>query len=392
MKIGILTQPLQTNYGGLLQNYALQQVLIHMGHEPETILYEDQKKKMTFVSRLSYIKRFLLHSINPKWFKGTKYVPINNERAYIRQNTQAFIEKYIRKTDVLKSHEDFISLVDKRKYQTYVVGSDQCWRPKYNKTFLREMFLGFAEEAKGLKRVAYAISFGTSEWEMNRKNTQECARLAKMFDLITAREVSGVDLCIEKFGVKAKLVLDPTLLLTKEDYINLLEVENTSASDGNLFYYLLDADKSKIAAVNAVGEKLRLKPFKVMPEFKGDSITKEIIKHHFDDCVFPPVTTWLRAFMDADMTIVDSFHGMVFSIIFNKPFWVIGNKKRGMSRFTSLLGLFGLGNRLISVDELANVDISEPINWDKVNGKIEEMKIVSLEILEKAFNNEICQK
>lgn len=385
MKIGILTQPLHTNYGGLLQNYALQYVLKHMGHEPETILYEGTKNKITFIGMLSYVKRSLLHNINPIKFKGPKYVPINKERSYIRQHTQAFIEKYIRKTEPLKSHIDFIALAANSKYQAYVVGSDQCWRPMYNKTYLCEMFLGFAEYAKDVKRVAYAISFGTSEWEMNPELTQECARLAQKFDMITTREDTGVELCKENLRVEAKLVLDPTLLLSKEVYVTMVEDENTPKSKGSLFYYLLDTNKSKLGAVNAIGKKLRLKPFKVMPQYKGDNITKDIIQHHLDDCVFPPVTMWLKAFMDAEMTIVDSFHGMVFSIIFNKPFWVIGNKKRGMSRFTSLLGLLGLGNRLTDVEELTTIDINEPIDWNNVNGIIEKMKRNSLAILEKSL-------
>ena len=93
-----------------------------------------------------------------------------------------------------------------------------------------------------------------------------------------------------------------------------------------------------------------------------------------EDCVFPGVTTWLRAFMDAEMTIVDSFHGMVFSIIFNKPFWAIGNVGRGMSRFTSLLRTFHLEDRLLDEEHLDNVDFSKSINWNMVNRRKENVK------------------
>ena len=75
------------------------------------------------------------------------------------------------------------------------------------------------------------------------------------------------------------------------------------------------------------------------------------------------------------MTIVDSFHGMVFSIIFNKPFWVIGNASRGMSRFTSLLKVFSLEDRLLDVNNLKNIDVSKPINWESINGILEEKRI-----------------
>ena len=91
--------------------------------------------------------------------------------------------------------------------------------------------------------------------------------------------------------------------------------------------------------------------------------------------------------MDAEMTIVDSFHGMVFSIIFNKPFWAIGNVSRGMSRFTSLLRMFHLEDRLLETDHLDNVDFSKPIDWIMINGILEEKrrvcKILLFDILNK---------
>ena len=73
------------------------------------------------------------------------------------------------------------------------------------------------------------------------------------------------------------------------------------------------------------------------------------------------------------MVLVDSFHGMVFSIIYNKPFWVIGNAKRGMARFHSLLSLFNLENRLVSSEEVQTVDLNQSINWDFVNARRAEM-------------------
>ena len=90
------------------------------------------------------------------------------------------------------------------------------------------------------------------------------------------------------------------------------------------------------------------------------------MKNCLEDCVFPSVTAWLRAFMDAEMVITDSFHGWVFSIIFNKPFWVIGNEERGLARFNSLLSMFELRNRLIKADRIPS-DLSVPIDWNKVN-------------------------
>ena len=251
-----------------------------------------------------------------------------------------------------------------------MVGSDQCWRPCYN-AFLPSMFLDFVLD-KQVKRIAYAASFGTDKWEFTPQQTAVCAPLAKKFDMVSVREDSGVKLCKEHLGVDAVHVLDPTMLLTKEDYIQLIENEKEPKSDGTLFNYILDPDAKKSAFIHKVAKANGLKAFQVLPKCQAEIRTKEDVKKRIEDCVFPGVTTWLRAFMDAEMTIVDSFHGMVFSIIFNKPFWVIGNAHRGMSRFTSLLKVFHLENRLLDASGLDDVDLSQSIDWESVNEILKE--------------------
>ena len=252
------------------------------------------------------------------------------------------------------------------------MGSDQCWRPLYN-PFLNSMFLDF-DLRTNIKRIAYAASFGTDEWEMSKEQTEQCAQLASQFNLITVREDSGVKLCKEYLGVDAIHVLDPTLLLTKEDYIRLIEAEKEPKSQGTLFNYILDPDSVKSAFINRVAKERELKSFQVLPKCQAETRTKDDVKNHIKDCVFPGVTTWLRAFMDAEMTIVDSFHGMVFSIIFNKPFWVIGNANRGMSRFTSLLKVFHLEDRLLDANHLKDVGVNRPIDWSSVNAILEQKR------------------
>lgn len=272
----------------------------------------------------------------------------------------------------MHSYEEFVKQASKGKYDAYVVGSDQCWRPCYN-AFLSSMFLDFVQD-KQVKRIAYAASFGTDKWEFTPQQTAVCALLAKKFDMVSVREDSGVKLCKEHLGVDAVHVLDPTMLLTKEEYIQLIEKEKEPKSNGTLFNYFLDPDAKKSVFIQKVAKAKGLKAFQVLPKCQTETRTKEDVKNRIGDCVFPGVTTWLRAFMDADMTIVDSFHGMVFSIIFNKPFWAIGNVSRGMSRFTSLLNMFHLEDRLLDADNLDDVDFSKPIDWTMVNGILEEKR------------------
>lgn len=371
MKIGILTQPLNTNYGGLIQNFALQQVLIRAGHEVETIDWLFPLNK-PWRKKLSMIKYAVLAVLYPEKYPKLRYNLTDEERKVIQRNTNYFISTYINHTEKVRSKEGFITKAKEGNYDAYVVGSDQCWRPCHN-VFLSSMFLDFTN-GEMAKRIAYAASFGTDQWELTPKQTNICAPLAQKFDFVSVREDSGVKLCKEHLGVNAVHVLDPTLLLTKENYIHLIEEENELESKGTLFNYILDPDVVKSAFINRVAKEKGLITFQVLPKCQEEIRTEQDVKNRIEDCIFPRVTSWLRAFMDAEMTIVDSFHGMVFSIIFNKPFWVIGNAKRGMSRFTSLLKLFHLEDRLLDSNQLQEVDINRPINWESVNAILQQKR------------------
>lgn len=382
MKIGILTQPLQNNYGGLLQNYALQQILKGMGHEVETLDYESTSSD-SFKERL-WRKKEILLSILLKDREKPHYLLTDKEKEIISRNTYRFVERYIRVCpSTAKSEEDF-RMIDKTfKYQTYVVGSDQVWRPKYN-SFQKAMFLDFIERMD-VKRIAYAASFGASTWEFTPQMTKECARLAKQFDLITVREKSGVDLCREHLGVQASHVLDPTMLLNREDYEKVVMEEKEPKSEGTLFHYILDPNEEKRGLIERLAAEQDLLPFTIMPKCQAENRTKWDVKHRIEDCVYPSVTSWLRGFMDAEMVVVDSFHGAVFSIIFNKPFWVIGNSKRGNARFESLLTVFGLEDRMIW--PYVNMDSRKVIDWKSVNAIRQKEKERCLNLLGNTLMN-----
>ena len=377
MKIGILTQPLLSNYGGLLQNYALQQTLIRAGHDVETLDHANYGK---FSNPLyAILLPWFLYALGRQGYP--KYQLTDKEKLVIYSKTEKFINKYLKRTVILKSEKDFVKQGKEGGYDAYVVGSDQCWRPCYNGRTIQDMFLNFVGAESNVRRIAYAASFGTDVWEYTPEQTARFAPLAQRFDLVTVREDSGVKLCKDYFGVTATHVLDPTMLLTKEDYIRIINAEKEPKAKGSLFNYILDPDTTKTSFINRVANELCLTPFQVLPKHQAETRTKEDVKKRIEDCVFFGVTAWLRAFMDAEMVIVDSFHGMVFSIIFNKPFWVIGNAERGMARFNSLLKLFTLENRLIDVAHLDSVDFAKPIDWNNVNTLLEQQRACSKRLL-----------
>ena len=364
MKLGIFTQPLHNNYGGLLQCFALQTVLKRMGYDAVVVRRDYAKPKDSLKSRIKNIIKFCLG--------------YNSKYKRIGQHTQYFLNKYIQPhSQLLITNSELKDYISKNHFDGYVVGSDQVWRPQYSPC-ITNYFLDFAENSD-VRRVAYAASFGVDEWEFSADITPRCAQLAKKFDAVSVREVSAVGLCNEYLGVDARHVLDPTMLLEKEDYIVVVEAEKEPKSAGNLFCYVLDKADEKDEAIAKVAQSMCLTPFTCMPALNPsfDNLRKDI-----DACIFPPVTRWLRGFIDAEMVITDSFHGCAFSIIFNKPFWVIGNVARGMARFHSLLSIFGLESRLLDVNNLSDVDWQSPIDWNRVNQIKHEWQNKSKEFLE----------
>lgn len=364
MKICILTQPLINNYGGILQAYALQQVLKRMGHE---VLTENR-----IIDETSFLARVKRNNIIRRLCR--KSIIIKNKRTLVckvNETLTDFIQKNIELTVPIRSAN--IKELFKYDFDAYVVGSDQVWRPKYSVN-LMNYFLDFAR-TKNVKRLAYAASFGTSEWEYTKEQTDQCKKLVEKFNSVSVREDSALLLCKKKLGVNATHVLDPTMLLSKEDYIKLIDENKENAiSQKSLMVYVLDKTTDKNKIINMVACRKGLVINSVMPKKK---YTDEIISN-LEDFTFPSISDWLNSFYRSDFIVTDSFHGTVFSIIFNKPFITIANKGRGLTRFTSLLKLFNLEDRLIySFDDLSLKLIDRPIDFKEVNRLLEILRAKS---------------
>ena len=172
-------------------------------------------------------------------------------------------------------------------------------------------------------------------------------------------------------------VLDPTMLLEQNDYVALVTKAEEDASEGDMFCYILDQNARVDRFIQHVVRSSMLSPFSVMAKEKLNAQSAR----HIQDCVFPSVTKWLRGFMDAKIVVTDSFHGCVFSIIFNKPFWVLGNSHRGQERFVSLLRDFGLEDRLVVGDQFKHIDVGQPIDWARVNRRKMERQKFSFDFL-----------
>jgi hypothetical protein len=368
MKIGIITHELKNNYGGLLQNFALQRVLKSMGHEVYTInRIKRTPVKIKVLSILNRIvKRILGENVKIRGWTSKK------EDKIISQHTRDFVLNNINTTREIFSKKELIKIHKEYGFNAYIVGSDQVWRESaYGND---SEFLDFVSKEDSVKKIAYSASLGVDFWTFSKKRTAKYSYLAKKFNTISVREKSGIELCKNYLGVNAVLMPDPTLLLNKEDYIGLANKANINQSNGNLFAYILDKSPGKIEIVNRISAKLSLKPFEVMPN--QSFLTKLPKGQRFDinRCVYPKVESWIRGFIDAKFVITDSFHGTVFSILFNKPFISIQNSKRGATRFQSLLSLFELEERLIVNDEDLDSIIFRDIDYNKINQIIDKLK------------------
>jgi hypothetical protein len=375
MKIGILTQPLHNNYGGLLQNFALQTVLNELGHEVYTINISRKEHHLTFMKMASIAKRSFLRILGHDIV--IRAWPTEQESEVISQNTRQFVKRNIKTTKPITQKLNQ-RLIKEYEFDAYIVGSDQVWRPCYSPQ-QPTYFLDFLKNNSNVKKLAYAASFGVSEWEFNKKQTIYYGELLKLFDAVSVREDSGVKLCKRYFDVDATHLLDPTMLLNKEEYVSLVEKMNISKSPGNLFIYILDKNEDKSAIVNSVADQFKLDPFSAMPTRSFYEPGRKDI----NDCVFPPVEEWIRGFIDAEFVVTDSFHGTVFSILFNKPFIAIANKSRGLTRFESLLKLFQLEDRLIFSYKDLNMNGLKEIDWEKVNAILKRERKKSKLFLEK---------
>jgi len=360
MKIGIITLPFNSNYGGLLQAFALQTVLKQMGHEVWSV--NRRNRIMPFKFKVLSSTNRLIKSIIRGKMGVIRSWATAKEELVIDQHTNRFLSENIQTTDFLKSESDFEKL-SRYKFDAYVVGSDQVWRPKYSPC-LANHFLGFIDGTVNPKRISYAASFGVDNWEFTPEQTDECRKLLAKFNAVSVREDSAVKLCKQNFGIEATQVLDPTLLVSKEEYIRLVETDKIPGCNGSLLTYVLDKSPDKQEFIKKIILETGLTEVSIMPK----SLFRDAGRKKINDCIYPPVTAWLRGFMDAEYVVTDSFHGMAFAIIFNKPFLALGNTKRGMTRFSSLVKLFGLEDRIIlSADSHLTEKLYSPIDFHHVN-------------------------
>lgn len=337
MKIGIVTLPLFANYGGILQAWALQTVLIRMGHDVKVIDRDWTPRRLDELRNLPFriVKKYILKKNIPIFHERVQYLE------YIKYSvaTKSFIEEYIQRKLVHSLKE-----IRRSEFDGFIFGSDQIWRPLYIPSLyypITNVFGAFARKWN-VWRVSYAASFGIDDLsEFKYSEIKDIKRELHYFRAISVRESSGVLLCKKYFDVNAVHVLDPTLLLDRNDYLNMAKHIPISEQEGVL-EYILDIVPQKEIIVDHFCQILKVSSYSSL-FYDGKSLVS--------------VEKWIAGFRDAKMVVTDSFHACVFSIIFQKPFIVIANPTRGFSRIKSLLEMFNLQHHLITdISQIKSID------------------------------------
>jgi len=247
-----------------------------------------------------------------------------------------------------------------------------------SKERLIHYFLDFADNEK--IKVAYAASFGISEWEGDSEITKQITPLIKRFNAIGVRENDGVTICKKTFNIDATQVLDPTLLLDEKDYLKILQKNKKFEGVDYIGYHLIQDREANGPLWKKVKTENSHRIINLFGE-KKTFLGKRYLR-------FNSIEHWLYGVKNASLIVTDSFHCVIFSIMFQKNFVCIPNQRGGISRLNNLLNMLGLQDRLCKSESFdANNYISNPVNYKQVNEKLNVYKIESFEFLRKALKN-----
>lgn len=347
MKIAILTLPLHTNYGGILQAYALQEYLKQQGHSPEVILLQLYSRP-TYRILLSLLKSFILTVLG----KGNERRVLKElegrcHQRYVSKNIDKFIRKHIHFSPSVQSIETLQKLA-KHRYDAFIVGSDQVWRRKYMTSLPVEyFFLDFVPE--NIIKIAFSASFGTDKVEYDLSEIDKCGQAYSKLNFISVREMSGISL-IRKLmwqntNTKCEHILDPTFLFSKDFYIRKFNLKKTNTNNLELFSYILEELVDKDLLFNHLPSEYKITNIESSDTYFKDSQSEVLLSPQ----------AWLETIYGSSAIITDSFHCCVFAIIFQLPFLAVLNSVRGNSRLESLLKTFKIENRIVyHPEELEN--------------------------------------
>lgn len=355
-KVGVITFHNYDNYGAILQSYGLQRKLKELGTEPQIIDY-----------RCSYISNpFKLVNLKEKGLFNYIYGAIGHI-CYIPRRSEC---------NKFRKHMKYGEPVDKSnvkkvgdKYDIYIAGSDQIWDYKLT-NFDTTYFLDFVAEGK--KKISYAASIG--EHLPPKEYQEQYKKLLSDFDEILVRENYGADVVEKLIGTRPECTCDPTLLLTADEWKELL-VE-PKRKDKYILVYQLGINKEIVNFVKRLKKKTGLKVVYIPFPLVG------LLRTSIQLTVGP--ARWMGFFKNAEYVVTDSFHGVVFSLLFNRKFFTKVNGHHTNRRVEQLLKKIKLTDRTMDSVK-SDEDLLKEIDFTYANSQIEQMRKESLEHLKRVI-------
>lgn len=366
-KIGIVTI-WSNNYGSVLQAFALQTVIERLGYEAEIIQHYREPFQKESQGRFKQI----LHS-SP--FFLLKYA-LNYKRN--RMLHQGFTDFKSSKLNISKDayyqDSDYSSLSS--RYDAIVVGSDMLW--SYD--FKNNWPFYYATFAPSNKIVTYAPSFGKND--LSEEEIEMCKPMISRIAHLSCREEAGISFIKDKFGLNAEHVIDPTLLLSGEEWSHLLGDLPRLVNNNYILTYVFKGSCQN--GRKELFDQLNLRNDKQLIFINGQ---EGKFKRNFYQGYFSPVE-YVTLFRDADFTVTDTFHGLMFSLIFNKPFIVLDKSSFGVSsdRQQSTLRTYGLEDRFVKPDIIVNDELMK-LDYKDIEQKIRANREKSIKYLRRALED-----
>jgi len=388
-KVSLLTlvgKNFNNNYGAVLQAYALQETIKKLGHNTEFINFipkysikEILKKMNGRINEGNFLNMVL--KISSKYISSKLHKKQNILR---NKNFESFRSEHLsfsKKT--YRNEKELIGT--KENYDIYIVGSDQVWNPGAGFKRLVVYLLSFVSDTK---KISYAASVSK---KIPDEFKETYSNMLKDFDHISVRELNGKEQIKQLTDKNIEIVLDPTLLLSKNEWKIISKKPENIPNYKYIFVYDLYRSNEIILGLSEFAKKSGLKIINYTPNDIYKKIKYRQVSDSFYECG-PSEFLWYLE--NSKYVVTSSFHGTVFSLLFEKPFYAVtpdtgykgGNAFN--SRLTDLLNTVGLKNRIISnPSKLSDMLFDEDIDWKKVNENLNLEKEKSLNFLKNALKS-----
>ncbi|MCQ2454868.1 MAG: polysaccharide pyruvyl transferase family protein [Clostridia bacterium] len=361
MKIGIITcfDFNNVNFGNRLQTFALNYYINNDLHLPASTLYFDDFKDFKRTKKQPFFER-LVKKIERLVKKKKNFSPIFSERL------ERFND-FSKKNTVLSNHAIKREELENLPYDTYIVGSDVVWY-QWRNGIRPVKLLDFKTKSK-VKKISYAASFGNDY--IPNENIDELKRCFSDYSAISVRENSSVSVMATLGRNDAVSTIDPTLLLSRNDWENIESPVNSLIDEKYIFTYLLSSSKADRENIKRIAREMNLKVVNIpFASGKINSVDDDFADIKLMNCS-PEEWVWLVH--HASYVITDSFHGTAFSVKFNVPF-VVTKRKESFEMNNRMIDFLSLIDELDKFVDLHDVNNLNDLSWnfDKINSVVED--------------------